>query len=1024
MSMVGFGVVKAGDPILYGNFNIGTDYNLYVEEDSPDIGKPYYIFKQSYANYGYDRSPFCKIIIDANYNSHVFSPPYEYLNYYLRAYSINTPITSLLYDDSDIDCADNDGDGYYNWGIGPKPAHCPDCPNEEDSDDSSPLIGPYNEKYESMVLCGNYVYSLIPEYITESTTWGSEKYLDHDVVVENGGVLTVKNTMYMGESTKIIVKPGGRLILDYRAVLTGLCGNMWSGIEVWGNNAADQYPDENGHYAQGYVELKNGAVIENAECALELWRPNHWSTTGGIVHANNATFRNCAMAVHALHYTNFDPANGKTTFYNSRFRNCTFTIDENYLGTTTFFKHIDLDNVNGINFTACHFRADRSMEGVSAYCAGIAAYQAGFSATAYCDHGNGNTAMNPCPEENLKGCSFTGFHRGIHASNDGSNAYAFTVRNASFRDNTCGLYALNTGFATILSCDFAIGGGTDCAYGILADHATGFCIEENTFRPYGQGNGERYGIMVRDSHGANDIYRNTFNGLTCGNVATGTNTTAASNQQARMRGTGLTYTCNDNTDNQIDFCVPDEGSGPTGIQQQQGSASLPAGNTFSGSQWHFHNSGDLALIYHYYVNSNEQTPNEGLLHRVTLNSTNNANPCHPHYGTQGPLRSGIQKAEIEEGFLAAQAAHDGLCRILDSRIDGGSTAAETADINTAAPSDLWRLRSKLLGHSPYLSQDVLIAAADRHNVFPESVLFEILAANPDELKKDTLIRYMEQKAHPMPQYMTDLLRQMASGVTARTALLAQMGHYAHERDLAAGDIVRSNLNDTLADHAELRAWLGNMESLAADRLAVASFMQQRDFGSALTLAESLPELYGLQGDELNDHNDYISLLSLYQTLDGEGRNAHQLTEAETAMVEGIANDGQSTSRAMAEALLQSLSDGRVPASYCPTMPEANGGRGSTASTDPTLLNKALGFSASLTPNPANTWAAIDYTLPAGATKATLTLTNALGVAVMTAELNGSQGQKVLDLRQLASGVYGYALQCGKYTENGKLVITK
>ena len=79
----------------------------------------------------------------------------------------------------------------------------------------------------------------------------------------------------------------------------------------------------------------------------------------------------------------------------------------------------------------------------------------------------------------------------IHASNDGSNAYAFTVRNAAFRDNARGLYALNTGFATILSCDFAIGGGTDCAYGILADHATGFCIEENTFRPYGQGNGER-----------------------------------------------------------------------------------------------------------------------------------------------------------------------------------------------------------------------------------------------------------------------------------------------------------------------------------------------------------------------------------------------------------------------------------------------------------------------------------------------------------------------------------------------------
>ncbi|MBR5911617.1 MAG: T9SS type A sorting domain-containing protein, partial [Bacteroidales bacterium] len=107
-----------------------------------------------------------------------------------------------------------------------------------------------------------------------------------------------------------------------------------------------------------------------------------------------------------------------------------------------------------------------------------------------------------------------------------------------------------------------------------------------------------------------------------------------------------------------------------------------------------------------------------------------------------------------------------------------------------------------------------------------------------------------------------------------------------------------------------------------------------------------------------------------------------------------------------------------------TIPEANGGRGNAASPDPSLLNKALGFSASISPNPANTWAAIDYTLPAGATKATLILTNALGVAVMTAELNGNQGQKVLDLRPLADGVYGYAVRCGKYVQNGKIVVTK
>lgn len=58
------------------------------------------------------------------------------------------------------------------------------------------------------------------------------------------------------------------------------------------------------------------------------------------------------------------------------------------------------------------------------------------------------------------------------------------------------------------------------------------------------------------------------------------------------------------------------------------------------------------------------------------------------------------------------------------------------------------------------------------------------------------------------------------------------------------------------------------------------------------------------------------------------------------------------------------------------------------------------------------------------TKATLILTNTLGVAVMTAELNGNQGQKVLDLRPLAAGVYGYSVRCGEHVMNGKIVVTK
>lgn len=75
-------------------------------------------------------------------------------------------------------------------------------------------------------------------------------------------------------------------------------------------------------------------------------------------------------------------------------------------------------------------------------------------------------------------------------------------------------------------------------------------------------------------------------------------------------------------------------------------------------------------------------------------------------------------------------------------------------------------------------------------------------------------------------------------------------------------------------------------------------------------------------------------------------------------------------------------------------------------------------------NPATTWTTVEYTLPADKTRAFFTVTNTLGVTVMSAELNGKQGQKVIDLRGLANGMYVYSVRCGNYVQTGKLAVTK
>lgn len=864
--------------------------------------------------------------------------------------------------------------------------------------------------------CDNH-YTVSKEFdLRIPTTTISGNAISDGFVIDDNAVVTVAGTIKNNKNVKTIVPVGTELIID-GGKMTNIGNEMWQGIEVWGNSSMHQYTIH-GLCAQGYLELKNGAVIENAKCAVELWRPNHWSTTGGIIHATDATFRNNAMAVHALCYSNYDPYTLKETNYRGFLKNCSFIIDEDYLGTETFLKHVKLGVVNGIRFLGCDFSADRSVNGVHPWCIGISAYNAGFSVDSYCAQ-----ALDPCPVNDLKKSTFTGLSSGICVDGDGSTSRIFTVNETVFTNNDTGIKATNISYPVVHNNEFCIGRGEYCdfTYGIHLKNVSSFTIEDNYFHPYSQSNATTVGISIVESRGVNDVYRNTFENLSRANLAFGRN--AINTNIGPLPGSilGLTYTCNEYTGNQRDIMVL-QLDGVACVQLLQGSVAIPAGNTFTQSGFQIYNNGSYSIEYYYNSNETDETPNVSLLYQVNTHGTTSINPCHTHYGRGALLKSASEKSALESDYLSAYSTYLNLKQLYESLIDGGNTANQIADINNATPADMWQLRARLLDLSPYVSGQVLASAAERSDIFSDPVLFEILAANPDELKNDSLIAYLENKTNPLPDYMIELLRQIASGASSRTALVAQIAKYSHDYTLAAGDIVRSNLSDTMANPTELRNWLGNMNDIAADRMIISSYLHDGDSTSAFTLANMLPELYGLQGDDLNDHNDYIRLLNIFQGLISSQRTVYQMTDSEVATVRSITESGIGVSKSMAESLLAEVTDDNDNGCITITEPEGNGtDRGMTLSTS---LNDALGFSVSVAPNPATTWTTIDYTLPAKVSKAILTITNAVGVNVLSKELEGVQNSKVLDLRGLAAGVYIYTIRCGQCVEKGKLVITK
>ena len=857
-------------------------------------------------------------------------------------------------------------------------------------------------------------------HITSNTTWDMDFATCCDVIVHPNVTLTIACDVAFCPTSKIKVLPGGILVLDGCKLFCGVPDFQWQGVRVYGTGSGGYQGMINGSYSQGRVVMRNNAEINYARVALDLWDGINYNATGGIVDAKDAGFNNNGMAIRALYFQNIHPVNGHVFDYNAKFANCNFSVDIDYPSEgEVFHHHVVLANVKGVKFNGCNF----SLQGCSNdLCAednaAIFAIDGGFSLDRYCSNSN----VYPCPESEYVYNTFRGFYMGINAVNIGMNTNAFTVKHSRFGANTFGIRTSQQAFPTILHSVFFMNGQGDCRVGVYLDNTTNFTIEDNTF--YGavtmdNNPSESFGTAVFNSKGVNRIYRNVFSDLTCANFSD------LQNRQAFQTQTlfGLEYCCNYCGYNQYDFLVPKTENQVYGIQNYQGESILAAGNRFSAdAMYQFYNGAPDQIVYYQY----EEDPDQILSYYYNvLPVSAPENSCPDHYSEgNAPVLSAAEKQQREVSYYNAYSNYHGTKTLYESYIDGGNTSATVNDITNARPEDMWNLRAQLLGASPFLSSEVMSSVASKTDVFPESVMFEIFAANPEELSRDSVMRYLEQESI-LSDYMIDILKEfLSTRTTYRSVLESRMTAYKHEYRAAASDIVRSILNDTVMDPAELRGWLGNLEDIDADRRIVASYMSEGNCSMAYALANMLPSLYGLTGDGLDEHYGYMQLLVLNDTLSRQHRTVFELTEPEKVMVDSLANYGAGIAKDMAKNILEA--NGGPIFVDCPDIVLHNSEetfRGS-ASFDMDNIGRAMGFSVSVTPNPATTWTVVDYTLPNKVTKAMCTLTNALGVKVLDAELNGNKGQKVLDLRNLPDGVYIYSVSCEGYSQTGKIVIAK
>lgn len=832
---------------------------------------------------------------------------------------------------------------------------------------------------------------------TSTATWepGSNPFggitvvrVAEEIRIPAGVNVHIKNMEFkFNDDAKLVIEAGARLTLT-NSTLTSLdCGGlMWDGVELQGNYAVDQTP----YSQQGYLYMQSNSEISNAINGINVFGKTgsgsvDWSKTGGIIRANNSTFRNNIRDVQYLSYT----------FKNyGSFSNCNFITDAALKNGGTVSTHISMYHVDGVRFYGNDFtNTTTGLYPVTSRGTGIRSIEAKYKVSYRC------TALlpfgTPCPDADKDGNLFEGLFYGIRA-NSANPFYTIDVRYNNFNNNVRGIYFGGIDYSIVVNNQFDVAAPSGYSYGLYLDNCTGYQVENNKF--VNTHAGSTYGTIVNNSNSggvsndANEIYHNSYDGFYMG--------AAAVRDNVQMSGvnpvvnTGLTFKCNDFSNSQFfDILIIFGGVSPfqgSCMPTPLGDPHAQANNIFSniastnGDFWNA-NSTLFQMDYRFEdgMPTYQTEPRVGLynLANTTLSNCgtfdiNISCPENRFDKTNGVLVSYASFAKSEAFQLS-------------KRIDGGQTSSLLSSINSSLPEN--QLKSQLLAVSPYLSDQVLVAALSRAPALSETTVVDVVLANSPV----SLVVMDQLQTLNLSRSGWTNINDAQKGVSAMTDLMSDISFRSIEANLAFNELTRRYLHDTIIVDGEdsLKDLLGNNIS-EAHRLAslISLLIKQSDYEGAqdhITLLR--------QFDGYSDFCDYQEILISMES----GINKAYAMENDRALkrrVKNLSNKNDGSKESMlALASMRQVFDQQYD-EFIPTYSSSNKveyGNKSAGGKDVEEIR--------IHPNPATSHLNVELLNVGDTDISTLQLFDVSGRLVLDKKITGTEAQ--LELNTLKNGIY-------------------
>ncbi|MCD4744692.1 MAG: T9SS type A sorting domain-containing protein [Bacteroidales bacterium] len=705
------------------------------------------------------------------------------------------------------------------------------------------------------------------EYIVEGDeTWENSRQYK-DILILDGGTLTITGRVAMPEDAKIIVERGAKLMID-GGYLTNACSGMWEGVEVWGNSNEPQLVTE-----QGWVKIQNEGTIENSKMGIYTNRPDPEEEgafiqgyTGGIIQASDAHFINNETSVNFYSYEYHSV---------SWFVNCEFIINDYYIGNINPENFMKITSMDGIRITNSDFI--NSTSGANNQ-KGIYSINSNIILEGKCTGGNPCTSWDYGLFENLE--------YGIYATVSGSETFT-DIQHTDFIGNFKGLYLSGMEGAWVTSNYFKVNSASEnLGYGMYLDNCNAYKVEDNLFENTGGGQ-LGTGLVVHNSGPQyNIIYNNFFNNLEYGILAQERN-------RDKTGETGLVIKCNDYTRNLQDIAVTSEEEGEEiGIRESQGTdgndTKNPAGNTFSymglDESDYYNETNDITYWYHYNQNGYNIKP---LYHSIP-----EVNPQYNPEMTALYIKEESCPSDLEPGGGGGTGGDDGprgrmatagqktdsTQMLLDLLIDGGNTEALATDVQTSYPPEAWDLYVSLLGKSPYLSDTVMTSAINKENVLPPEMVTDVLIANPQSAKSTEVLTEVENRLIPLTDEQKDAIMQNWYISGAKESLESKLAGYKADYANALYDLLTQFRYDSLCPNPQdsIIAVLELENTLWTKYMLVSEYLSQSNLTQAENTLNSIPTFFELSTKEQEEYQDFEDYFDVMVELKQTGKTIYEM----------------------------------------------------------------------------------------------------------------------------------------------------